>query len=57
MKGVFFTWKKVPDDLKEVYVTAHDISPEAHVQMQAAFQGMWTTRLQDFEFPQGCYST
>jgi ribonucleotide reductase alpha subunit len=28
----------IPEDVSRVYVTAHDISPEAHLRMQAAFQ-------------------
>jgi ribonucleoside-diphosphate reductase alpha chain len=34
LKGI----KEVPTDVREVFVTAHDISPEWHVKMQAAFQ-------------------
>jgi ribonucleoside-diphosphate reductase alpha chain len=30
--------KEIPEDVRRIFVTAHDISPEWHVKMQAAFQ-------------------
>jgi len=31
-------FEEIPDDVKRIFVTAHDISPVWHVRMQAAFQ-------------------
>lgn len=30
--------KEIPEDVRRIFVTAHDISPDWHVRMQAAFQ-------------------
>jgi ribonucleoside-diphosphate reductase alpha chain len=37
-KGNIQDIDKVPEELKKIYKTSHDISPEWHVRMQAAFQ-------------------
>lgn len=37
-KGTIRDFPEIPKSLQNVFVTAHDISPEWHVKMQAAFQ-------------------
>ncbi len=37
-KGSLKGFKEVPRDVKRLFVTAHEISPEDHIEMQAAFQ-------------------
>lgn len=37
-KGSLRDIEEVPEDIKKIFITAHDISPLDHVRMQAAFQ-------------------
>ncbi len=36
--GTLHGLEEIPEDIRNLFVTAHDISPEVHIRMQAAFQ-------------------
>jgi ribonucleoside-diphosphate reductase alpha chain len=36
--GTLHNMEEIPEDIRKIFVTAHDISPEVHIRMQAAFQ-------------------
>jgi ribonucleoside-diphosphate reductase alpha chain len=38
MSGSIKDMEEIPEDVREVFVTAHDVTPEWHVRMQGAFQ-------------------
>ncbi|MDY0212519.1 MAG: vitamin B12-dependent ribonucleotide reductase [Desulfuromonadaceae bacterium] len=37
-KGTIKDFDQIPEDIRRIFVTAHDITPEDHIKMQAVFQ-------------------
>ncbi|MDR3274856.1 MAG: vitamin B12-dependent ribonucleotide reductase [Endomicrobium sp.] len=37
-KGSIREFKEIPEEIRKVFVTSHDITPEDHIKMQASFQ-------------------
>ncbi|MBI4848505.1 MAG: adenosylcobalamin-dependent ribonucleoside-diphosphate reductase [Nitrospirae bacterium] len=37
-KGDLRGFKEIPNDVKKIFITAHEIAPEDHIEVQAAFQ-------------------
>lgn len=37
-KGSLYDFDEIPKSVKKIYVTAHEVTPEWHIRMQAAFQ-------------------